>query len=427
MDFQQNFIHPTKDIVGIKSNKLKGKTICICLTGSVAIINTPSIARELMRHGAKIVPVMSKEAIRLIQPMMMEWSTGNEVITDISGKIEHISIAGERDNSKGIADMILICPGTANSIGKIANGISDNAVSAISMVALGNQTPIVIIPAMHDSMFKNPIVQSNIQNLKKLNVKFIGPKLEENKAKGADVEKIVDYVIHFFSNKKDLLGKKFLITAGPSIEWIDNVRYITNPSTGKMGIALVKEIISRGGDVTLFKGNIKVNIPIGIDVHNLESTKDFIMVLEEILKKKKFDVLISTAALADFTPENRIDGKITSDIQNLQINLISTSKFITEARNLDKNLFIVAFKAENNISKDQLIEKAYKRLLSSKSNLIIANFINIEDKSRGFGSDTNEVYIINKEKNVDHITLTSKIDIASAILDKITHEIQSNL
>jgi len=411
--------HPTKDIKGSLSNKLKGKTICLCLTGSVSIMDSPHIARTCIRHGAEVITVMSKEAMNLIQPSLLYWSTGNPVITEITGGIEHVSIAGEREGKKGLADLILICPATANTIGKIASGISDTPVTAISMVALGSKTPIVIVPSMHQSMFQNPFVQKNIRSLEEMNVKFLNPRIEENKAKIATVEDVSSYVLNFFSKKKDLKGKNFLITAGPSREWIDNIRFLSNPSSGKTGIAFAKEIIERGGEVTLIYGPGTEQTPIGAKIIHVNGATDFSDALKNTMEKNQFDVLISTAAIADFMidPKDKIDGKISSDKKDLQLNLVSTPKLINLARSLSEKLFIIAFKAENNLEKDDLIEKAYSRLKSANTDLIVANNVNSKNQKTGFRSDTNEVFVIDKDKNINHLELSSKQDIASKILD----------
>ncbi len=421
MEENKSNSHPTKDIQGSLSNKLKGKTICLCLTGSVSIMDSPHIARALMRHGAEVIPVMSKEAMRLIHPNLMEWSTGNPVISEISGKIEHVFLAGEREGMKGSADLILICPATANTIGKIASGISDTPVTAISMVALGSKTPLVIVPAMHHSMFQNPFVQKNISSLEKLNVKFLNPRIEENKAKIATVEDVSSYILTFFSKKKDLKGKNFLITAGPSREWIDNIRFLSNPSSGKTGIAFAKDIIERGGEVTLIYGPGTEQTPIGAKIIHVNGATDFIEALKNTMAKNQFDVLISTAAIADFTinPKDKIDGKISSDKNKLQLNLVSTPKLINLARSLSEKLFIIAFKAENNLEKEELIEKAFSRLNSANTNLIVANNVSSKNQKTGFRSDTNEVFVIDKDRIITHLELASKQEIASNILDII--------
>lgn len=419
MEENKSYSHPTKDIKGSLSSKLKGKTICLCLTGSVSIMDSPHIARKLIRHGAEVITVMSKEAMNLIQPSLFHWSTANPVITEITGAIEHIAIAGEREGKKGLADLILICPATANTIGKIASGISDTPVTAISMVALGSKTPIIISPSMHYSMFQSPYVQKNISSLEKIGVKFLNPRIEENKAKIATIDDVSSYVLKFLSKEKDLKGKNFLITAGPSREWIDNIRFLSNPSSGKTGIAFAKEIIDRGGEVTLIYGPGTEQTPIGANIINVNGAIDFIDALKDTMAKKQFDVLISTAAIADFTlsPKDKIDGKISSDKKELQLNLVSTPKLINLARSLSEKLFIIAFKAENNLEKESLIEKAFSRLKSSNTNLIIANNVSSDNKKTGFSSDTNEVFVIDKDRNIIHLELASKQEIASKILD----------
>ncbi len=409
--------HPTKDIKGQESSRLKGITICLCLTGSVSIINSPYIARVLIRHGAEVITVMSKEAMNLIQPSLMEWCTGNPVISEITGKIEHVTLAGEREGKKGSADLILICPATANTIGKIASGISDTPVTAISMVALGSKIPLVIVPAMHHSMFQNPYVQKNISSLEKMDVKFLNPRIKENKAKIATVEDVSSYILNFFGKKRDLKGKNFLITAGPSREWIDDIRFLSNPSSGKTGMAFAKEIIERGGEVTLIYGPGTEETPIGANIIHVNGATDFIEALKDLMERNQFDVLISTAAIADFTPKNKkIDGKISSDKEELQLHLVSTPKLINLARLLSEKLFIIAFKAEINLDKEELIEKAYSRL-KSNTDLIVANNVSSMNKNTGFSTDTNEVFVIDKDKNINHLELASKQEIASKILD----------
>ncbi len=419
MELGTNFIHPTKDILGSLSTKLHGKLICLCLTGSVAIINSVHVARGLMRHGAEVVTVMTKEACDLIQPELMQWATGNPVITNISGNIEHVFYAGERESKKGRADMILICPATANTIGKIAHGVADTPVTEIATVALGSKVPFTIVPAMHDSMYRNPIVQENLQILHNQNVHILGPRLEENKAKIATPEEIIAYVVQYFSVPQDLLGKSFLITAGPTREWIDHVRFISNPSTGKMGTALANEIHKRGGKVVLVLGPTVIHPDVGITVIDVETAQDFLQNTLTELSHHNYDMLIATAAVADFKPKQIFDGKISSDTGTLQLTLTSTPKLITEARKKFPNLYIIAFKAEPIADPANLIEKGFARLQSSGANLIVANNIHPESKSTGFGSDTNEVYVIDHQKTVTHLGIDTKIHIATELINCI--------
>ncbi|MHA1819103.1 MAG: bifunctional phosphopantothenoylcysteine decarboxylase/phosphopantothenate--cysteine ligase CoaBC [Promethearchaeota archaeon] len=420
------YVHPSKDIVGTKSNLLKGKLICLCVTGSVAIINSVSLAREFMRHGAEVVVVMSKEAQKLITPEMFKWATGNKVISELSGDIEHIVLAGERPGKKGKADIILVAPATANTISKIACGIDDTPVTTVVTTAFGSATPMVIVPAMHESMFNHPILKENIQKLKSLNVDFIMPNITENKAKISENDEIVEFIIDKLRKKKDLEGLNFLVTAGPTREFIDRVRYISNPSTGRMGIEIAKEIASRGGNVKLILGKTYLKPPNYIDCTYVISAKDFFdNVLNEV-SENHYDVFISAAAIADFTPDHVHEEKIDSSIKHLEIKLKSTPKIIDAVRNINKEIYIVAFKAETNLDDDALIDKAYNRMKRSNLQMIVAN--NVFKKERGFESLTNEIYIIsdkNGEKEVIHVGLASKRDCAEKIIDTILKNLKS--
>ncbi|TKJ21995.1 MAG: hypothetical protein CEE42_13415 [Promethearchaeota archaeon Loki_b31] len=407
--------HPSKDITESKGTILRGKTICMCLTGSVAVINAPIIARELMRLGADVVSVMSKAATELIKPTLMHWATGNPVITHLTGSVEHVFLAGDRPNAAGKADLILVCPATANSISKVANGIDDTPVTTMVSTAFGSSIPIIVVPAMHESMY-HPIIEKNISVLKKYGIDVLGPRISEGKAKIAKVEDIIDRVIDLLITEKDLEGKRILITAGPSREAIDNVRYLSNKSSGRMGIEIAKEASARGADVLLVAGECTVKIPEYIKTNHVESADDFIKVIKDEISNNNYDFFISAAAISDYKPVDLIEGKISSDnIKELNVNMKLTPKILDIARRKDYKLFIIAFKAETNVSRTELIDRAYDRLLKSESDLIVANDVGRDDI--GFNSKDNEVYIINKEKHITHIEKHTKRYVASKIID----------
>jgi phosphopantothenoylcysteine decarboxylase/phosphopantothenate--cysteine ligase len=408
--------HPSKDILETKGTILRGKTICLCVTGSVAVIQAPIITRELMRLGAEVVCVMTRAATKLIGTELMHWATGNPAITTLTGNIEHVYLAGERPKKLGKADVILVCPATANTISKIAAGIDDTAVTTVVTTAFGTQIPIIIVPAMHESMFNHPILEENIIKLKRLGVEILGPRISEGKAKIARVDDIIQRVIDLVHPVKVLEGKKFLITAGPSREYIDEIRFISNESSGRMGIELAKEVKVRGGEVLLIYGKGTIKVPAYLDIVSVTSTKDFLDTVKNELSQNNYDFFISAAAISDYTPKKRLEGKISSRInEELYLDLRLTPKIIDIARETDKNIFIVAFKAETKVSKEELIERAYERLLKSNIDLIVANDVGLEE--RGFGTKTNEVYLIDKEKNVIHVPLNTKRYIASKIID----------
>jgi len=408
--------HPSKEILESKGTILRGKTICLCVTGSVAIIQAPIISRELMRLGAEVVCVMTRAATKLLGPDLMHWATGNPTITKLTGNVEHIYLAGQRPKRLGKADLILICPATANTISKIATGIDDTAVTTVVTTAFGTQIPIIIVPAMHESMFNHPILEENILKLKRLGVDILGPRISEGKAKIARVDDIIQRVIDLVHPVKELEGKRFLITAGPSKEPLDSVRFLTNWSSGRQGIELAKEVKARGGDVLLVYGQGTTKVPAYIETSSVITTEDFLNVVKEELSKNSYDFFISAAAISDYTPIRRLKGKISTDERKeLILNLKLTPKIIDIARETDKNVFIVAFKAETKVSKEELIERAYQRLIKSDVDLIVANDVGRDE--RGFGTKTNEVFIIDKDKNIIHVPLNTKRYIASKIID----------
>ncbi|MFX1238768.1 MAG: bifunctional phosphopantothenoylcysteine decarboxylase/phosphopantothenate--cysteine ligase CoaBC [Promethearchaeota archaeon] len=409
--------HPSKDIMESKGTILRGRTICLCLTGSVAVISSPIIARELMRLGAEVICVMSKAATKLITPSLMHWATGNPSITHLTGGVEHIYLAGDRPRNVGKADLILVCPTTANTISKIAMGVDDTPVTTVVTTAFGSSTPIVIVPAMHESMFRHPILKENIKKLRKCGVEILGPRISEGKAKIAHVDDIIDRVIDMLVAKRDMEGKKVLITAGPTREPIDEVRFVSNNSSGRMGIEIAKEASARGADVLLVKGKCLVETPDYLKVKDVITTNDFIRTVNNELKENDYDIFICAAAISDYSPTDCVEGKISSDdVKELHITMGLTPKIIDQAREVNDKVFIVAFKAETNVSKTQLIDRAYDRLKRSNANLIVANDVGGE---MGFESRDNEVWIVDKDKHVTHVPRHSKRFVASRIIDLV--------
>ncbi|MHA1377963.1 MAG: bifunctional phosphopantothenoylcysteine decarboxylase/phosphopantothenate--cysteine ligase CoaBC [Candidatus Helarchaeota archaeon] len=418
--------HPSKDIKGGVGSILEGKNICLCVTGSVAIIQSVYVVRELMRLGAEVYVVMTSAAQKLVHPSLFEWASGNPVTYELTGKIEHVSLAGKVENN---CDVVLICPATANTISKIAAGIDDTPVTTVVTTAFGSEIPIVIVPAMHSSMYHHPILKENIKKLKRFGVKFFGPRFEENKAKIAHVNEIVNQVVAILKAriKDDLRGLKILIAGGPTREYLDGVRYITNPSSGKMGVALAREALLRGAEkITFIYGRGTATPPTyeNVKIINITSAKELVATVEKELTSEKYDAFICAAAIADYMPASTEEHKIPSRQKELNVKLIPTPRCIENARELDKELFICAFKAEYDVSEEQLIEKAYKRISgpNAKANLIVAN--DVGKSKRGFQHETNEVFIIDTEKNIKHIPLEMKDEIANEILDQIARKLK---
>jgi phosphopantothenoylcysteine decarboxylase/phosphopantothenate--cysteine ligase len=394
-------------------NPLRGKKIVVCVTGSVAAIETPKLVRELRRYGARVFCVMSESARKIIHPYVLEWASDNPVVTEITGKVEHVKLVGEVEDR---ADLLLVAPCTANTLGKMANGIDDTPVTTFVTTAFGSGVPITVIPAMHISMYTHPIVEENMEKLKKLGVDFVEPRIEEGKAKFPEIKRIIDHLIFKFT-RKDLKGRRILVTAGPTMEEIDAVRYITNKSSGKMGVWLAEEAYKRGAEVTLIRGNTIVEPAYPLKDIKVKSAEEM---LNAVKKNIDVDVMIHAAAVSDFAVEKK-DEKIRSS-DTLHLELSPTTKILERIKNMNDKLFLVGFKAEYKVSKRELIKRAFEKLKLAKADLIVANDVGRE--GIGFGSDMNEVYIIDQKGRSEHLKLAHKRVIANQILDEILEAIK---
>ena len=394
-------MHPTDGLRGTKSKKLEGRRIVLGVTGSIAAVECFELARDLIRHGAQVHAVLSQEALNLITPWSMEFATGNEVIDVIDGRVQHVSLLG---NSSDKADLYLIAPCTANTISKIACGIDDTSVTTMATTALGSGTPVLIAPAMHLAMFQNPIIQKNVRLLQAVGVQFIGPRIENKKAKIATNEELVEAVIRALG-KKDLVGKRVLVIGGSSEEAIDEMRIITNKGSGETAIEIATAAFERGAEVELWMGRASVGMPSFIETKRFVSVAD----LTRMIKKEGQDVVIVPAALSDFAPA-RSKGKIPSNEKDVVLRLCSLPKVLDILRSRAKVL--VGFKAEHGIPEKELKAKARKRLKEASLDLIVAN--DLRDVSVG----KTKAFILRsdgKERKVDG----SKSELAEAIMDEI--------
>ena len=358
-------MHPTKLLKGHKTKYLEGKKILIGLTSSIAIIEAPKLMRELIRHGAEVYCIATEETKKIIGEEALKFGCGNKVYYDITGDLEHISLYNKCD--------LYIVIATANTVSKLANKIADNIVTTTYLMFIDK--PKFVVPVMHINMYK-----SIEENLKKLD--YVKPKIEEGKLK-IDIEEIVKEAIKRVGNR---FNKRVLILNGSTVEFIDDVRVITNLSSGKMGIALAEAFLKKGYDVEMIMGLGK-DVPYYIKTHK-------VLTSEEMLKKalelgKDFDIIVSSAAISDFIPE-KVEGKISSDREELIIKLKRNVKVLKELRKKFEDKIIVGFKAEYDVDEKELIERAKKRLDEYGLNMIVAN-----DLSKYyFGSDETEAYII---------------------------------
>lgn len=380
--------HPSLDIVGSHGTELVEKKIILCISGSVAAYKSIELARLFMRHGADVTCVASKAATDLIKPSYFKWATGKEVITKLTGELEHIKVADYKQS-----DCIVVYPCTANTLGKLANGIDDTPISTVLSVGLGSKIPIVIGLAMHEAMYENPAVVKNIEFLKN-KADFVSPNFVEGKAKAAEPEEMLDKILQKFGSSSVFKGKKVLITAGPTIEHIDPVRIITNQSTGKTGVLLASEFISAGSQVTMIYGPGVEIPPKGAKVIRVETSAEMNKSLKRELREK-FDIVILAAAVSDYTLERPSKTKLNSKRSRISLKLKRVPKMIDNVKKNNRNVFLVGFKAETNVSKKDLINKAREKMNQSDCDLVIANDIGTMRYKKNL--DYNNVIIVNSK------------------------------
>ena len=393
---------------------LKGKTVVIGVSGGIAVYKACDVVSRLKKLNANVHVIMTKSATEFVTPLTFQSLSQNYVVSDMfespkTWDVEHISLAKK-------ADVFLIAPATANVIGKVANGIADDMLTTTVMATTGK---VLIAPAMNTNMYRNPILQRNISILKELGYNFVDPDSgrlacgDIGEGKLASPEKIVDAVVDLFNeDKKDLLGKKIMITAGPTVESIDPVRYLTNRSTGKMGYAIAKMAANRGADVTLVSGPTNIEPPSNIKkLIKVQSAKDMYDAIIDNFDENQ--VIIKSAAVADYKPKNYSDKKIKKSNDDLIIELDRNKDIAYELGKIKKNKILVGFAAETN----DLIENAKGKISKKNLDFIVAN--DLTESGAGFGTDTNIVKIIDKDGNIAKYPQMKKDEVADVILDKV--------
>ncbi len=355
-------MHPADRIRGAKSAKLQGKTVVLGVTGSIAAVETVKLARELIRHGADVHAVLSKSAMAIVHPNALQFATGHEVDTQLDGSMKYLEMCG----TEGKADLLLIAPCTSNTLSKVANGIDDTTVTTYAVNALGSGVPILIAPAAHETMMDNPAVQENVRKLRALGVEFVEPKREESKAKLADLDEIVARVIRRLG-PRDLAGKKILVIAGSTVEPIDDIRIVSNRSSGATGVELARSAFEHGADVELWMGRHEVAVPAWLPMKSFDTTAD----LATMVDRADADVCLVPAAISDFSPKKR-KGKIPSREGALTLDLEPTPKVLAALRKATKGI-LVGFKAESGVTPAELKAKAMALLKEADLDLVVAN------------------------------------------------------
>lgn len=408
--------HPSLDIVESYGTELSGKKIVLCIAGSVAAYKSIELARLLMRHGADVTCVVSDAATKLIKPDYFKWATGNEVVSKLTGNLEHIRLADYKQS-----DLIIVYPATANTLGKLANGIDDTPVSTVLTVGFGSKIPILMALAMHQSMHENAAVLRNIKFLKQ-KIDFVSPLMIEGKAKAAEPEDILEYVLKKFGISPKLQNKRILMTAGPTIEYIDPIRIITNQSTGKTGVLLASGLISGGAKVTLIYGPGQEKPPKGAKVIPVKTVMEMFTAVKKEMKKK-FDVVILAAAASDYVPTKFNKSKIKSTSKQMIVKLQRAPKIIDQIKKIQKDVFLVGFKAETNLTKINLIKIARKKLQETKADMIIANDIGTKYQKN---PEHNNVQIVFKDGKVISSGWKKKIQISKIIRKQIENRLDNN-
>ena len=354
-------MHPSRRIHAVKSEKLKGKQVVLAITGSIAAVETVKLARELIRHGAEVVPVLSKDATEIVHPNALHFATGREPILRIDGSVPYIELVG----TDGTADLLLIAPATSNTVAKVATGIDDTVVTTFAQNALGAGIPILIAPAMHETMYNNPLIAAHIRTLEKLGVEFVTPKFEEEKAKLADTEEIVERVIRRIGTR-ELEGKRVVVVTGSTVEPIDDVRVVTNRTSGETGVELAKAAFEKGADVELWLGRHHTIAPHYIPTKTFETTEDLLRLADSL----DADICVVPAAISDFSP-TKTKGKIPSRGGAITLELSPTPKILPALRKGAKVL--VGFKAEAGVSPAELKSKAQALMKEVGLDVVVAN------------------------------------------------------
>jgi phosphopantothenoylcysteine decarboxylase / phosphopantothenate---cysteine ligase len=401
-------MHPVENIRGSLSRHLDGRRIVLGVCGSIAAVKAVELARELVRHGADVVPVMTSSATRIVHPDALEFATGNRPVTSLGGQVEHVALLGD---VKGKADLLLVAPATANTVAKMALGIDDTPVTTCATVAFGTGVPVVVAPAMHEAMLRHPIVQDHARALvDRLGVTWVEPLFEERKAKLADVEAIAEAVIHRLAQRDGpLAGKRALVVSGATVEPVDAVRVLTNRSSGATGILVATELSRLGTEVTLWQGHATVPVPAHLAPCAVRySTHADLIDLVRATDLAGFDHVWMPAAIGDYAAKPA-KGKIPSGQRRLRLDLGPTAKVIEAVRAKAPKATLVAFKAESDAK--TLVARARDRLRRYKADFVVANLAD------SFGSASTTAHLVGP-RGVERFT-GPKADVLPALVRRV--------
>lgn len=390
---------------------LNGKRILLCVTGGIAVYKAGALTSKLTQAGAEVKVMMSESAVKFVAPLTFQALSRHDVYIDTfdekdSRVIAHIDLADW-------ADLILVAPATANVIGKLANGIADNMITTTLLAATA---PVWIAPAMNVHMYDHPAVQKNIKLLYEYGCRFIEPGEGYlacgyvGKGRLEEPEMIVSNIEGFFRNSGSLAGKKVVVTAGPTREKIDPVRYITNHSSGKMGYAIAEEALKAGALVTLISGPSSLAKPAGAAVIDVESAEEMYQAVDGVFDGA--DIVIKTAAVSDYRPKVVHESKVKKQDGDQVLELERTKDILLDLGRRKKQQILIGFAAET----DHVEEYARKKLAKKNADMIVAN--NVKSEGAGFGTDTNIITIYKRDGGAIALPLMSKHEAAARILQE---------
>lgn len=399
---------------------LKGKTVVLAISGSIAAYKIASLASALGKLHADVQVLMTQNATNFINPITFETLTGNKCLVDTFDRnfqysVEHVALAKR-------ADVVLVAPASANVIGKIANGIADDMLTTTVMACKCKK---IISPAMNTQMFENPIVQDNLKKLEHYGYEVIQPAVgllackDVGKGKMPEPETLLEYILQEVAYEKDLKGKKILVTAGPTQEPIDPVRYLTNHSSGKMGYAIAKVCSMRGAEVTLVSGKTAIKPPLFVDVVPVTTAREMYEAVTG--RSDRQDIVIKAAAVADYRPKTISEQKVKKTDEELSIEMERTDdilKYLGEHKRA--NQFLCGFSMET----EHMLENSRKKLKKKNLDMIVANNVKVE--GAGFAGDTNIVTLITADDETQ-LPLLSKEETAVEIMNKILEQTEKQL
>ncbi|MCK5281953.1 MAG: bifunctional phosphopantothenoylcysteine decarboxylase/phosphopantothenate--cysteine ligase CoaBC [Nanoarchaeota archaeon] len=400
-------------------------TVLVGVSSGIAAFKVISLVKSLKKRGYNVIVIMTEHAKKMISEKEFEKASGNKVVSELfpkgfdykrvlkERKVKHISLAD-------MASVIIVVPATANIIAKIANGVADDILTT---TILASKAELLVCPSMNVNMWNNKRTQENISKLRNKGIFFFGPekgKLAcgyDGEGRLADINKIEDEIVKLVEKRNELKGKKIIVTAGGTEEEIDKVRVITNRSSGKMGIRIAEECVKRGAKVTLIRSRTDIEPTVSLDDIKVRSAKEMYGEIKKRINKN--GIMIHAAAVSDFRVKNKIESKIRSD-KGITLELIPNIKIIDKIKKMKKDVFLVGFKAEYNVSEKELKRKSVYIINKAGADMVVANDVG---KNNVFGSDYNEILIVDNKGKAKKINRAEKRIIAERIVDEIVKRV----